>query len=150
MRRKEFEQKREVRDASQLRVGIVAARFNGDIVDQLLSSAGTALSEWQVHKEHLFIARTAGSFEVPVVALRLIRKEKLNALVALGCIVRGETKHDEYLARAVANGLMRVALDTGVPIGLGILTVNDLKQAKERINHGAHAAYAVLEAAFAV
>jgi 6,7-dimethyl-8-ribityllumazine synthase len=102
------------KDASKLRVGIVASRFNRDITDSMLT---------------------------------------YHCIIALGCIIKGETKHDEYIAHAVAQGLMRVMLDTGVPVALGIITPNTLKQARLRsrgtTNHGASAARAALEMALA-
>lgn len=146
MRRDELE-KRAPGNASKLKVGVVAARFNEDITDALLASALKTLEEWSVLPKNVFVARVAGSFEVPSVAQRLIKKHKLAAVVALGCIIKGDTKHDEYLAHAVTEGLMRVSLDTGVPVGLGVLTVNNLAQAKARINYAAAAVQAALEAA---
>lgn len=134
-------------DASKLKVGIVTARFNGDITSALQKSAEETLRAWKVREQNIFMATVAGSFEVPEVAQRLIKKHKLDAVVALGCIIKGETKHDEYLAHAVTDGLLRVSLDMNVPIGLGILTVHNLPQAKKRIEYGAAAARAALEAA---
>ena len=118
----------------------------------MLEGALTVLREWRVPKKHIHIARVHGSFELPLAVARLIKKHKADAAVAIGCIIKGETKHDEYIAHAVVHGLMRVALDTGIPVGLGVLTTNTLGQARKRskgtTNHGAAAAIAAIEAAF--
>ncbi len=147
MRRNEGKKDRKSGDASKLRVGIVVADFHDDITSALQKGAEEVLRSWKVASKNTHIVHVAGSFEVPLAALRLIRKHKLHAVVALGCIVKGETKHDEYLAHAVTDGLMRVSLDVGVPVGLGVLTVNTLSQAKKRLDYGAAAARAALRAA---
>src|SRR3989344_846496 len=151
MQRKEFAKKRKSRDASKLRVGIAVSRFNKDITESMLEGALTVLREWGVPQKHIHITRVHGSFELPLAAARLIKKYKVDAAVAIGCVIKGETKHDEYIAHAVAQGLMRVALDTGVPVGFGVLTTNNLEQARKRsrgnTNHGAAATIAAIEAA---
>ncbi len=93
-----------------------------------------------------------GSFEVPGIAMAAAKSGKFGAVVALSCIIRGETRHDRYLAQAVANGLMAVSTATGVPVGFGVLTVESVKQARERAggkkgNKGAEAMAAALDAA---
>jgi len=151
MQRKEFLKKATIQNASKLKIGIVASRFNDDITDELLEGARAVCRQWGVQEKNLHIVRVYGSFEIPSAAQRLIRRKKLDALVALGCIVKGETRHDEYLANATTQGLMRVQLDEAVPVGLGVLTTNTLAQARARSrgahNHGAQAARAALEAA---
>lgn len=154
MQRKEFVKKRQRGDASKLKVGIAVAQFNGDITESMLQGALTVLREWNVQERHIYIVHTYGSFELPLAVARLIKRYKVHAAVALGCIIKGETKHDEYLAHAVASGLMRVALDAGTPVGFGVLTTNNLAQARKRsrngTNHGAAATVAALEAALSV
>ena len=117
----------------------------------MLTGARDVLRDWGVLAKNIHIAHTYGSFELPFTSQRLIKRFRLDAVVALGCIVKGETSHDVYLAQATNYGLMRVMLDTGVPIGLGVLTTNNLAQARVRsrgnTNHGAKAAIAALEAA---
>ena len=151
MRRREYEKKRVVGNASGLSVGIVVSRYNEDITESMLAGARATLREWKVKESDIHVVHVYGSFEVPFVCARLIRRKKLDAVVALGCIVKGETRHDEYLARATTDGLMRVMLDTNVPVGFGIITTNDLKQARARSrgagNKGSEAAAAALEAA---
>jgi len=146
MRRKKSEGK--VRhDASKLKVGIALARFNGDITEELLAAAQEELRAWKVKEKNIRIVRVAGSFELPIACQRLIKKRNVDVVVALGCIVKGETDHDGYLAEAVFNALQRLSLKYDRPVGLGILTVNTLAQAKKRIDYGSAAASAALEVA---
>ena len=151
MLRKEIERKIKPRDASKLKVGIVVSRYNDDITSSMLAGAQDVLRDWGVLAKNTHIAYTYGSFELPFAAQRLIKQYRLDAVVALGCIVKGETSHDVFLAHVTNDGLMRVMLDTGVPIGLGVLTTNNLAQARVRsrgtTNHGTKAAVAALESA---
>ncbi|HEY4487301.1 MAG TPA: 6,7-dimethyl-8-ribityllumazine synthase [Candidatus Paceibacterota bacterium] len=151
MQRKGVVTKSQKRNASKLKVGIAVAQFNADITNALLKGALTILRERNVRDDHIYVVHTYGSFELPHAAGRLIKKYEVDAVVALGCIIKGETKHDEYIAHAVASGLMRIALDTGIPVGFGVLTTNNLAQARKRsrgqTNHGAAAAIAAIDAA---
>lgn len=151
MQRKEYAKGRKVGNASKLRVGVVVSRFNEDITGAMERGALETLRAWKVSERNIYVAHTYGSFELPQTAARLVRKHKLNAVVAIGCIVKGETKHDEYLANATSYGLMRISLDLNVPVGFGVITTNNLKQAKARsrgrVNKGSEAAQAALEAA---
>ncbi len=154
MRRKAHAAQRAlVGDGSKLRVGIAVARFNEDITEALLFGARETLRAWGVKDAHVYVIRVAGSYELPLAIARLIKRHKLDAAVALGCIVKGETKHDEYLAHAVATGLMQLMLSTNVPIGFGVITANTLQQARARsrgrANKGSEAAAAALESACA-
>jgi len=98
----------------------------------------------------ILISTLISYFSTPLV-IRFAKKYKLDALVAIGCIVKGETKHDEYLAYATASGLMRISLDLGIPVGFGVITVNNLSQARARSrgesNKGTEAVAAALTAA---
>lgn len=151
MRRKEYEKTQKTNDASSLKVGIAVSRFNTDITEPMLEGALETLQEWKVAKKNIFVMRTYGSFELPFAALKLIKKHRVNAVVAIGCIVKGETRHDEYLAHASAVGLTQVSIDAHVPIGFGVITTNNLAQARARSkgagNKGSEAARAALEAA---
>ena len=151
MQRREFKKRTAPRDASSLKVGIVVSRFNEDITSQMLAGARSVLKKWRVKERNISIMHTYGSFEVPLACQRLIKKRRVDTVVAIGCIIKGETSHNVYLGHAAAQGLMRVMLDTGIPIGFGIITTNTLAQAKGRAsgehNHGAKAAIAALELA---
>lgn len=116
-------------DCSALRVGVVAAAWHTEVTDGLLAGALRALEEAQV--EAPTVIRVPGSFELPVMAAE-VAKLGYDAVVALGVIIRGGTPHFEYVCQAATDGLSRVALDTGVPIGFGVLTCDDEQQALDR------------------
>lgn len=139
-------------DASGLHIGIVVSRYNPDITEALLAGAKETLGAWQVPEAHISVIHVAGSFELPYGASFLIEKEpRTNAVIALGCIVKGETEHDRHIAGAVAQGLMDLSLAKQLPVSFGVLTVNTLEQAVARTvgeaNKGKEAAIAALEAA---
>jgi len=152
MRRDEVNKKVKPQDASKLRVGIVVSDFNADITHALLEGALEALLEWKVQEKNISVVHVPGGFEIPLACKRLLRaKIKPHAIVALGCVLKGETKHDEYISHAVAGGIMHVMLENNVPISFGVLTPNTLEQAKVRsmgeMNHGKYTAVAALEMA---
>jgi len=149
MERRELKKRSKPGDGSRLKIGIAVAQFNEDITTGLLNGAREVLHAWKVKDGNVHVAHVYGSFELPFACQRLIKKHKLDAIIALGCLVRGETKHDEYIAHAVFNALQDIALKNDLPIGLGVLTVNTLAQARSRsradANHGARAAEAALQ-----
>lgn len=151
MQRKELQKSVNLPGASRLKVGIVASRFNEDITGEMLKGALETLRAWNVPAKNIEILRVPGSFEIPYACLKLIRKKKFDAIVALGCIIKGETEHDRHLASGVTGGIMNLMLEHGVPISFGILTTNNLAQAKVRsrgkTNAGANAAAVALEMA---
>jgi 6,7-dimethyl-8-ribityllumazine synthase len=115
-------------DAAGLSLGVAATRWHGWLVDQMLDRALAAAKECGV--VDVTVARVAGAVELPVVAQALAGR--CDAVVALGVVVRGETAHFEYVARAVTDGLTRVALDYATPVAHGVLTVENVEQARER------------------
>lgn len=128
-------------------VAVVAARWNERVTDRLLAGAVEALQRSGVTHETF---RVPGSFELPATARRLARSRRFDAVVPLGCLIRGQTPHFHFLAEAVANGLMRVALEEEVPIVFGVLTCETEAQALDRAggaegNKGADAAEAAVE-----
>lgn len=139
-------------DARGRKVAIVAARFNDFIVSSLLKGATEA---WLAHggaAEELLITRVPGAFELPVVAHKLAGGGRYEAVVALGCVIRGGTPHFEYISSECARGLQRAALDSGVPVVFGVLTVDTVEQALERAavsagNKGGEAMEVALEMA---
>jgi 6,7-dimethyl-8-ribityllumazine synthase len=131
MQRKDHKQKNSSIDGSRLRVGVVVSEYNADITEPMLVGAMETLHACKVRPDRIHILRVPGSFEVPLGCLTLIKK-KCNAVVALGCVIKGETSHDVYIATAVSQGIMDLSLRYGVPIGFGILTPNNLAQAKAR------------------
>ncbi|HYC71631.1 MAG TPA: 6,7-dimethyl-8-ribityllumazine synthase [Opitutaceae bacterium] len=136
-------------DGSPFRFGIVAARFNAELVDALLETVRCDLEAAGVEAGRIEIVRVPGSHEVPLAAQWLARGR--DAIVALGVLIKGDTGHHTLVGEAVAHGLQRVALDTGVPVINGVIVVENRRQAEERcqgpINRGAEFARAALEMA---
>ena len=129
-------------------VGIVAARFNERFVDRLLDGALRVLERHGITDPT--VVRVPGAFEIPLAARRLAGASGIEAVIALGAVVRGDTPHFDYVASACTRGLMRAGLDAGVPIIFGVLTTEDDEQAAERTggrhgNKGEEAALAALE-----
>ncbi|MRH77855.1 6,7-dimethyl-8-ribityllumazine synthase [Spiribacter sp. C176] len=136
--------------ATNARVALVATRFNDFIVDRLVSGARDALVRHGVAEEALTLVRVPGAWELPVVAHQLAASKDYDAIVALGCVIRGGTPHFEYVAGECAKGLGQVAAQTGVPVAFGVLTTDTIEQAIERAgtkagNKGAEAALSALE-----
>lgn len=135
-----------------LRFAIAVSRFNRPVTGALLAGAIDALRRHGVPEEAIDVAWVPGAFELPVVAQRLARSGRYHAVVCLGAVIRGATAHFEYVAGAAAQGVLRAALDTGVPVIFGVLTCETLEQALERTglragDRGAEAALAALEMA---
>ena len=126
------------------KIAIIASEYNSVIMDRLLLGAKRALK----NHEHVTI-RVPGSFEIPLAVKRAAVSKKYHGVVALGCVLRGETAHFEYICSAVSQGLQQVALETGVPVGFGLLTVDTVQQAMDRSgesgNKGFEAASTALE-----
>jgi 6,7-dimethyl-8-ribityllumazine synthase len=126
------------------KIAIVASEYNSVVIDRLIAGAKRAL------KENQYVTiRVPGAFELPLAVKHAALSKKYDAVVALGCVLRGETPHFEYISGAVSQGLEQVALETGIPIGFGVLTVNTVQQAMDRCgesgNKGFEAAASALE-----
>jgi 6,7-dimethyl-8-ribityllumazine synthase len=134
-------------DGARRGVAVVAARFNGQITQKLLASALDELDEAGVRREAITVMPVPGAFELPLAAMALAKTRRYACVVALGCVVRGETPHFEYVASEAASGLQLAALETGVPVAFGVLTVENLEQAEARIGKGAEAVRTALEMA---
>jgi 6,7-dimethyl-8-ribityllumazine synthase len=134
-------------DGTRRGVAIVAARFNGEITSKLLASALDELQEIGVQRETITVMAVPGAFELPLAAMALAKTRRYACIVALGCVVRGETPHFEYIASEAASGLQLAALETGIPVAFGVLTVENAEQAEERIGKGAEAVRSALEMA---
>src|SRR5690349_19386467 len=128
-------------------VGVVVSRFNGEISNQLLESALEALAAAGVAEERITVMPVPGAFELPIGAMALAKTRRYSCVIALGCVVRGETAHFEYVAGEAASGLQLAGLETGVPVAFGVLTVDTAEQAEARVDRGADAARAALEMA---
>ena len=119
-------------DGSGLRIGIVAARFNDAIVDQMLDGAHARLLALGVADEDISLAWVAGVFEIPLAARAMATSGDVDGVLCLGCVIRGETPHFDFVASEASAGILRVGLDTGVPTVFGVLTTEDMAQAVER------------------
>ena len=132
------------------RVAIAAARFNDFVVSSLLEGA---MSAWRSHggaADDILVARVPGAFELPVVVRKLAVSGRFEAVIALGCVIRGDTPHFDFVAGECARGLTLASLETGVPVVFGVLTVNTTEQALERaaingMNKGGEALETALE-----
>lgn len=138
--------------AEGLSFGIVVSRFNEVITKQLLDGALDALRRHGADEARITVAWVPGSFEIPVAVKALAATGRCDALIALGCVIRGATTHYDHIASAVTAGLSRLTLDTGLPIAFGVLTVESIEQAIERAgskagNKGAEAALVAVEMA---
>ena len=138
--------------AAGLKVAVIAARFNDFIIDGMLQGA---LDAWARHggsADDLTLARVPGAFELPLACKRFAASGRFDAVVALGCVIRGDTPHFEYVAGEAARGLNQAALDTGLPVIFGVLTVETVAQAEERadtqrMNKGGEAMESAIEMA---
>ena len=119
-------------DGSGLRIGIVAARFNDAVVGQMLDGTRARLLALGVADEDISLAWVAGAFEIPLAARAMATSGDVDAVVCLGCVIRGETPHFDYVAGEAAAGIMRAGHDTGVPVVFGVLTTDTVEQAMER------------------
>lgn len=137
-------------NARNARFGIVVARFNSLITERLYAAALNTLTRHGVDEGHMDAVWVPGAFELPLAVKRLAGTGRYNAVVALGCVIRGGTPHFDYVAGQCASGLSRVSLDMDIPVGFGVLTVDTIEQAIERAgtkagNKGEDAALSALE-----
>ena len=128
-------------------VAIVVSRFNGEITNRLLESALGALDEAGVSREAVLVMPVPGAFELPIAAMALAKTRRYSCVVALGCVIRGETPHFDFVAGEAASGLQLAGIETGVPVSLGLLTCDTAEQAEARVDRGAWAARTALEMA---
>jgi 6,7-dimethyl-8-ribityllumazine synthase len=128
-------------------VAVVVSRFNGEITSRMLESALQALGDCHVAKEQITIVPVPGAFELPLAALALAKTRRFSCIVALGCVIRGETPHFDYVASETASGLQLAAIESGIPVSFGVLTCDTREQAEARVGRAAAAARAALEMA---
>ncbi len=128
-------------------VGVVVARFNGDVTTRLLESALAELDARGVSREAVTVMPVPGAFELPLAAMALAKTRRFACIVALGCVIRGDTPHFDYVASEAASGLQLAAIETGVPVAFGVLTLESPDQAEERVGKGAEAVVTALEMA---
>ena len=138
--------------AAGYRFAIVVSRFNPEITDGLLAGARDALAKAGVRDDDITLVRVPGAFELPVAAQRLAESGRVDAVICLGCLIKGDTMHFEYIADAATRGISQVGLETGVPVAFGVLTTLTDEQAEVRArpgdgNKGREAALAAVEMA---
>ena len=119
-------------DASGHAFGLIVSRFNNLVTQQLLSGALDCLQRHGAEENRIQVIRCPGSFEIPFVARQLARSGSVDAIVCLGCVIRGDTTHFEYIAAEVTKGISQVSMETGIPVAFGVLTTDSLEQALER------------------
>jgi 6,7-dimethyl-8-ribityllumazine synthase len=134
-------------DGMRRGIAIVASRFNGEITNKLLEAALEELDAAGVEREAITVMPVPGAFELPLAAMALAKTRRYSCVVALGCVVRGETPHFDFIASEAASGLQLAALETGVPVAFGVLTVDMVEQAEARVAKGAEAVRTALEMA---
>jgi 6,7-dimethyl-8-ribityllumazine synthase len=128
-------------------VGIVVARFNGDVTTSLLKSALAELDACGVARESITVMPVPGAFELPLAAMALAKTRRFACVIALGCVIRGDTPHFDYVSSEAASGLQLAAIETGVPVAFGVLTLDRADQAESRVSKGAEAVRTGLEMA---
>lgn len=135
---------------SNKKIGIVVSSWNSEITEALFEGARNTLAAAGIRKRNMILSRVPGSFELPLAAKWMADQKGIDGVIALGCVIQGETPHFDYICQAVANGLMKVNLSSGKPVAFGVLTTLNKKQAEERAggkwgNKGEEAAVTVLE-----
>jgi 6,7-dimethyl-8-ribityllumazine synthase len=128
-------------------VAIVVSRFNAEITNRLLDAALAELDEAGVARDAVLVMPVPGAFELPIAAMALAKTRRYSCVVALGCVIRGETPHFDFVASEAASGLQLAGIETGVPVSFGLLTCDTAEQAEARIDRGATAARTALEMA---
>jgi 6,7-dimethyl-8-ribityllumazine synthase len=139
-------------DASRFRFAVVVARFNAFVTDSLRDGAVAALQDAGAADDNVHVVSVPGAFELPQAARAAAETGRFDAVICLGCLIRGETPHFDYIASAASHGIMAAAAETGVPMAFGVLTTNDVEQAVARAgpgpdNKGREAAAAAIEMA---
>ena len=128
-------------------MGIVVSRFNGEVTGGLLQSALDELAARGVGPDSITVMPVPGAFELPIAAMALAKTRRFACIVALGCVIRGDTPHFDYVASEAASGLQLAAIETGVPVAFGVLTLDRPDQAEPRVAKGAEAVGTALEMA---
>lgn len=148
MQRKQSSEAGEI-SGEKLKIAIVVSKFNLDITGKMFAGAVETLQDSGVMEKNIRTVWVPGAFEIPLACQKLAQTKKYDGIIALGCVIKGDTDHYHYVSSGSIRGVMDVMLKTDLPIGLGIITTANLKQAQERSsgrhNKGAEAAQAVLE-----
>jgi 6,7-dimethyl-8-ribityllumazine synthase len=135
-----------------LKIGIIVSRYNSIITERLLEGALDALKRTGASSDNISVFKVPGSFEIPPIASRIAKSGKMDVLICLGAVIKGDTSHNQYISAEVIKGLAQVSIATDIPIGMGIITADSLEQAIERAgskqgNKGYEAAMSAIELA---
>ena len=146
----EFRPSEKIFDILEARVAVIAARWNGEITDGLLSGAIKALNRHGIAQNNIEIFRVPGAFELPLASQRAARTGRFSAIISLGCVIRGDTPHFDYVCSETTRGIGQVSLNENLPVAFGLLTTDNLEQSLERSgdnseNKGEEAALTALE-----
>lgn len=146
------QQEAAIPSGESFRFGIVVSEWNTEITEKLFQGCYHILTKYRTPSEQIITIHVPGSFELPQAAQLLLESQELDAVICLGCIIKGETSHDMHIASAVANGITQVGLDYSTPVIFGVLTTNDMQQAVDRAggkygNKGEEAAITALRMA---
>lgn len=138
-------------DGPNISIAIVVAEYNSFVTSKLLDATKRTLISYDILSENIVILEVAGAFEIPVIASRLAKSKRFDAIICLGAVIKGETDHYEYVSLAVTQGISRIALDNDIPVIFGVLTTHNVEQALDRIggkkgNEGEDYAVAALKA----
>ena len=138
-------------DRSEISIGIIVAEYNSFITSKLLDATKKTLISNNVRSENILELEVSGSFEIPVIASKLAKSKKFDAIICLGAVIKGDTDHYEYVSLAVTQGIGRVAIDNDIPVIFGVLTTHNVEQALDRLggkkcNEGEDYAIAALKA----
>lgn len=136
--------------AENITIGIVVARFNEFITSKLLAGALDTLKRENVREQDIAVAWVPGAFEIPLIASRMAKSKRYDAIICLGAVIRGSTSHYDYVCNEVSKGIAQTSLDTGVPVLFGVLTTDSIEQAVERAgtkagNKGSECAQGAIE-----
>lgn len=142
-------------DGSNRSIGIVVAEYNSFITSKLLDSTKETLISNNVDPNNILVLEVAGAFEIPVVASKLAKSKRFDAIICLGAVIKGETDHYEYVSLSVTQGIARIAIDNDIPVIFGVLTTHNVEQALDRVggkkgNEGEDYAVAALKAIYSI
>lgn len=146
----EFRPEEGIFDLDDVRIAVIAARWNAEVTDGLLAGAVRALSRHKIDGNAVEVYRVPGAFELPLAAQQAARTGRFDAIITLGCVIRGDTPHFDYVCSETTRGIGEVSLKEALPVAFGLLTTDNLQQALERSgdneeNKGEEAALTVLE-----
>lgn len=132
-------------NSSGWKIGIVTAQFNSDITNKLEQGAIKRAEAYGISEENIDVIKVAGAVEIPLVLQQMAKSGKYNALLAIGCVIRGETPHFDFVCKFAADGILQVQLSQSMPIGFGVITCNNLSEALARTGLGGEHLDAVMQ-----